>query len=141
MNVSDEMDSSPNDDINEGELSEFKSQLKQWLAIDEEISKHEFKIKDLKKLKNKILQPQITNFMVNHNVKDINTQSGKIRCNERVQKKALNKANIRSNLSQVISDDTQIEQAMSLIMNNRETKIIHVLTKPKSKMKTMETTL
>ena len=37
------------DDINEGELTEFKSQLKQWLAIDEEISKHEFKIKDLKK--------------------------------------------------------------------------------------------
>ena len=75
------------------------------------------------------------------NVKDINTQVGKIRCNERVQKKALNKTNIRSNLSQVISDDTQIEQAMSLIMNNRETKIIHVLTKPKSKMKTIETTL
>ena len=140
MNVSDTDDT---DDINEGELSEFKSQLKQWLAIDEEISKHEFKIKDLKKLKNKILQPQITNFMVNHNVKDINTQSGKIRCNERVQKKPLNKTNIRSNLSQVITDDTQIEQAMSLIMNNRETKTIHVLTKPKSKpkTKTMETTL
>tara|TARA_B110000027_G_C15953039_1_gene226426 strand:+ start:38 stop:445 length:408 start_codon:yes stop_codon:yes gene_type:complete len=131
------------DDINEGELSEFKSQLKQWLAIDEEISKHEFKIKDLKNLKKKILEPQITNFMVNHNVKDINTQSGKIRCNERVQKKPLNQTNIRSNLSQVITDDTQIEQAMSLIMNNRETKTIHVLTKPKSKpkTKTMETTL
>ena len=131
------------DDINEGELTEFKSQLKQWLAIDEEISKHEFKIKDLKNLKKKILEPQITNFMVNHNVKDINTQSGKIRCNERVQKKPLNKTNIRSNLSQVITDDTQIEQAMSLIMNNRETKTIHVLNKPKSKpkTKTMETTL
>jgi len=131
------------DDINEGELSEFKSQLKQWLAIDEEISKHELKIKDLKNLKKKILEPQITNFMVNHNVKDINTQSGKIRCNERIQKKPLNKTNIRSNLSQVITDSTQIEQAMSLIMNNRETKTIHVLTKPKSKpkTKTMETTL
>ena len=131
------------DDINEGELTEFKSQLKQWLAIDEEISKHELKIKDLKNLKKKILEPQITNFMVNHNVKDINTQSGKIRCNERIQKKPLNKTNIRSNLSQVITDSTQIEQAMSLIMNNRETKTIHVLTKPKSKpqTKTMETTL
>ena len=36
------------------ELKEFKSQLKQWLAIDEEISKYEGKIKDLKNLKNKI---------------------------------------------------------------------------------------
>ena len=32
-------------DVNEGELNEFKSQLKQWLTIDEEINKHEAKIK------------------------------------------------------------------------------------------------
>ena len=132
-----------NIDINEGELKEFKDQLKQWLAIDEEISKYESKIKDLKSLKNKILQPQITTFMVSHNVKDINTQVGKIRCNERIQKKPLNKTNIRGNLSKVISDDSQIEQAMDLIMNNRETKTVHILTKPKSKptTNTIETTL
>jgi|TARA_B110000495_G_C22967436_1_gene567506 hypothetical protein len=131
------------DDINEGELTEFKAQLKQWLAIDEEINKYESKIKELKKLKKKILEPQITTFMVNHNVKDINTQVGKIRCNERKQKKPLNKINIRGNLSQVITDDSQIEQAMDLIMNNREIKTIHVLTKPKSKQtpNTIETTL
>lgn len=130
-------------DISDAELKEFKSQLKQWLAIDEEISKYEGKIKDLKNLKNKILQPQITTFMVNHNVKDINTQVGKIRCNERTTKKPLNKTNIRNNLSQVISDDNQIEQAMNLIMNNREVKTTHVLTKPKMKSSanTIETTL
>ena len=130
-------------DINKGELTEFKARVKQWLAIDEEISKYEHKIKELKNLKNKILQPQITTFMINHNVKDLNTQNGKIRCNERTQKKALNKTNIRDNLSQVISDDSQIEQAMNLIMNNRETKIVHVLTKPKHKSptNTIDTTL
>jgi len=117
--------------IQDGELKEFKSQVKQWLAIDEEISKYENKIKELKNLKKKILEPQITTFMVAYNVKDLNTENGKIRCNQRVQKKPLNKTNIRSNLSQVISDDSQIEQAMQLIMNNRETKIVHVLTKPK----------
>ena len=41
----------------------------------------------------------------------------KIRCNERTTKKPLNKTNIRNNLSQVISDDYQIEQAMNLIVN------------------------
>ena len=40
-------------DINTGELTEFKSQLKQWLAIDEEINKYENKIKELKNLKKK----------------------------------------------------------------------------------------
>jgi|TARA_B000000532_G_C18668083_1_gene319805 hypothetical protein len=130
-------------DVNEGELNEFKSQLKQWLTIDEEINKHETKIKELKKLKNKILQPQITAFMVNHNVKDVNTQIGKIRCNERRLKKPLNKTNIRSNLSQVIKDDKKIEQAMTLIMDNREVKTYHVLTKPKTKevTNTIDTTL
>ena len=117
--------------IQDGELKEFKSQVKQWLAIDEEIYKYENKIKELKNLKKKILEPKITPFMVTYNVKDLNTENGKIRCNQRVQKKPLNKTNIRSNLSQVISDDSQIEQAMQLIMNNREKTTIHVLTKPK----------
>lgn len=129
-------------DISEEELKEFKSQLKQWLAIDEEINKYESKIKELKKLKNNILQPQITDFMVKNNVKDINTQVGKIRCNERTTKKALNKTNIRDNLSKVITDDNQINQAMDYIMNNREIKTYHVLTKPKTKQNnTIETTL
>ena len=77
--------------------------------------------------------------MVNHNISDLNTEKGKIRCNQRNRKKPLNKTNIRNNLSQVISDDSQIEQAMQLIMNNREVFTKHVLTKPK--MKKTENTL
>tara|TARA_B100001287_G_C22621948_1_gene500538 strand:+ start:329 stop:742 length:414 start_codon:yes stop_codon:yes gene_type:complete len=124
-----------NSDIQNGELNEFKSQVKQWLSIDEEIMKHEKKIKDLKKLKANVLEPQITKFMVIHNVRDLNTEQGKIRCNERNVKKPLNKKNIRENLSQVITDNTQIEQAMQLIMNNREVVTKHILTKPKVKDK------
>lgn len=122
--------------IQDDDLNEFKSQVKQWLSIDEEISKYETKIKELKKLKNKILEPKITKFMVTYNVKDLNTENGKIRCNERIRKKPLNKVNIRTNLSQVIPDESQIEQAMQLIMNNRETTTFHILTKPKLKKNT-----
>lgn len=123
-------------DIHTGDLSVFKSQVKKWLAIDEEISKYELKIRELKKVKKTILEPKITSFMVNHNVKDLNTTNGKLRCNQIIRKKPLNKTNIRSNLSQVMVDDSQIEQAMQLIMNNRETTTTHTLTKPKSKVKT-----
>lgn len=118
---------------NTEDLNEFKIQVKQWLTIDEEIIKHEQKIKELKKIKSKVLEPQITKFMVNNNVKDLNTEKGKIRCNERNVKKPLNKTNIRENLSHVISDNSQIEQAMQLIMNNREVVKKHILTKPKIK--------
>ena len=120
-------------DIQTGDLNEFKTQVKQWLSIDEEIQKATNKIKELKQLKKKILEPQITTFMINYNISDLNTDQGKIRCNERMRKKPLNKTNIRSNLSQVITDDSQIEQAMQLIMNNREIIKTHVLTKPKMK--------
>ena len=128
------METQPHD-IQEKELKEFKNQVKQWLTIDEEITKFQNKIKDLKKLKKNILEPKITSFMVNYNISDLNTEQGKIRCNERNTKKALNKTNIRNNLSQVITDDSQIEQAMQLIMNNREIIKTHVLTKPKQKNK------
>ena len=120
-------------EMNDDNLKEFKTQVKQWLTIDEEILKLQTKIKELKKSKTKILEPQITSFMVNYNISDLNTEQGKIRCNERSRKRALNKSNIRNNLSQVISDDSQIEQAMQLIMNNREIIKTHVLTKPKMK--------
>ena len=58
--------------------------------------------------------------MVNHNVKDINTQVGKIRCNERTTKKPLNKTNIRSNLSKFITDEIVLDSAINELVNNRE---------------------
>jgi len=113
------------------DLEGFKIQVKEWLSIDEEIQRHGQKIKELKNTKTKVLEPQITKFMVSNNISNLNTEKGKIRCNERNLKKPLNKSNIRDNLSQVINDPSQIEQAMQLIMNNRETTTVHVLTKPK----------
>ena len=120
-------------DIDVSDLEDFKTKVKTWLSIDEEIILYESKIKELKQLKKKTLEPQITKFMVDYNISDLNTEKGKIRCNERNRKKPLNKTNIRDNLSQVINDDSQIEQAMQLIMNNREIIKTYVLTKPKIK--------
>ena len=120
-------------------LEEFKVKVKQWLTIDEEINKYESKIKELKKHKKKVLEPEITSFMVEHNITNLNTENGLIKCNERRTKKGLNKHNIRENLGQVLNDESQIEQALQLIMNNRETIVKHVLTKPKIKGKSLDT--
>lgn len=120
-------------------LEDFKIKVKQWITIDEEINKYELKIKDLKKHKKKVLEPEITSFMVEHNIMNLNTENGLIKCNERKTKKGLNKHNIRENLGQVLNDESQIEQALQLIMNNREVVIKHVLTKPKVKGKSLDT--
>jgi|TARA_B110000208_G_C11767368_1_gene429156 hypothetical protein len=124
-----------NMEMSPADLSLFKSQVSEWLMIDQEILKHENKIKGLKKTKKKILEPKITSFMVQHNISDLNTDNGKIRCNETSRKMPLNKTNIRDNLSQVMVDSSQIEQAMQLIMNNRVVVKSHILTKPKTKDK------
>ena len=118
-------------EINDNELKDFKVRVKQWLEIDEEIKKMENKIKEMKKLKNKNLEPQITSFMRTYNISDLNTDNGKLRCNERNTKKSLNKNNIRENLSQVIQDSVKLDQAMNLILNNREVVTTYKLTKPK----------
>ena len=120
-------------------LEDFKTKVKQWLAIDEEINKYESKIIELKKHKKKVLEPEITSFMVEHNITNLNTENGLIKCNERKTKKGLNKHNIRENLTQVLNDESQIEQALQLIMNNREVVVKHVLTKPKIKGKSLDT--
>ena len=118
-------------EINDNELKDFKVRVKQWLEIDEEIKKMENKIKEMKKLKNKTLEPQITSFMRTYNISDLNTDNGKLKCNERNTKKSLNKNNIRENLSQVIQDSVKLDQAMNLILNNREVVTTYKLTKPK----------
>ena len=115
----------------QSDINEFKVKVKRWLTIDEEIAEYEKKIKDLKQLKNKQLEPQITGFMREYNIKDLNTENGKIRCNERKVKRPLNRNNIQDNLTKVIHDDLMLEQAMNLIMNNREIKVTYKLTKPK----------
>ena len=115
----------------QNDIDEFKTKVKRWLTIDEEIAECEKKIKELKQLKNKQLEPQITGFMREYNIKDLNTENGKIRCNERKIKRPLNRSNIQDNLTKVIHDDLVLEQAMNLIMNNREIKVTYKLTKPK----------
>ena len=72
--------------------------------------------------------------MRQYNIRDLNTDKGKrsVAMNEE-PKSPLNRNNIQDNLSKVIHDDVLIEQAMNMIMNNREIKTTYKLTKPKSK--------
>ena len=47
-------------EINPNELNTFKLQIQQWLELDSKISTLEKQIRDMKKMKNKSLEPQIT---------------------------------------------------------------------------------
>ena len=116
--------------INQNDLTQFKSHLKQWLDIDKQIFELSKQIKELKKIKNKTLEPQITQFMIQYNIKDVNTENGLVKCNQRNTKKALNKTVIRNSLSHFITDTILVDQAMTL-MDQRETVTTYKLVGPK----------
>ena len=118
-------------EIPKEEIQYFKEKVTRWLLIDKQIADLQTQMKDLKKVRDKELQPSITEFMVNNNVSDLNTENGKLRCHERKTKKGLNKHNIRDNLSKFLEEQDKLDEAVSQIMNEREVIIKHVIKKVK----------
>ena len=107
-------------ELDQSELTKFKQNVKEWLELDTIIKEHEKRIRDLKKKRNKELEPLITGFMNTNNITDLNTNNGKIRCAEKNTKKGFNKTNIRSNLSKFITDEIILDSAINELVNNRE---------------------
>ena len=107
-------------ELDQTELTKFKQNVKEWLELDTIIKEHEKRIRDLKKKRNKELEPLITEFMNTNNITDLNTNNGKIRCAEKNTKKGFNKTNIRNNLSKFITDEMILDTAINELVNNRE---------------------
>ena len=71
--------------------------------------------------------------MTQYNVTDLNTENGKLKCQERKTKKGLNKNNIRENLSKYLTEEDKLDQAMDDLWTNREIKISYKLRRMKDK--------
>ena len=118
-------------EIPETDKQFFKEKVTRWLLVDKQITDLQTQMKDLKKVRDKELQPCITEFMVSNNVCDLNTEHGKLRCQEKKTKKGLNKNNIRTNLSKFLEDNVILDEAVSKIMNEREIITKHIIKKVK----------
>jgi len=123
----------PFEKIPENEIQFFKEKVQRWLNVDTQIAQLESQIRELKKVRNKELEPQITTFMTQYNVKDLNTDNGKLKCQERKTKKGLNKNNIRENLSKYLTEQDKLDQAMDDLWTNREITVSYKLKKIKDK--------
>ena len=126
----------PFEKIPENEIHYFKEKVQRWLNVDSQILQLETQIKELKKVRNKELEPEITTFMTKYNVTDLNTDNGKLKCQERKTKKGLNKNNIRENLSKYLTEQEKLDQAMDDLWANREITVSYKLKKIKDKNKT-----
>ena len=124
--------------IPQAEIQFFKERVSRWLNVDSQIDELQKQIRDLKKVRDKELEPEITKFMTTYKVSDLNTDSGKLRCQEKKTKKGLNRENIRTNLSQYLTDQGQLDEAINKIWTEREIKISYKLQKLKPKKQTMK---
>ena len=118
----------PYEKIPTAEIQYFKEKVQRWVKIDNQIMVLEEQLKELKKVKTKELEPQITEFMTKNNISDLNTENGKLRCKEKRTKQALNKNNIRLNLSKYLTEE-KIDSAITDMWENREEKITYQIQK------------
>tara|TARA_B110000971_G_C19857451_1_gene430041 strand:+ start:482 stop:853 length:372 start_codon:yes stop_codon:yes gene_type:complete len=120
----------PYEKIAPAEIQYFKEQVQRWVKIDTQIVELEKQLRDLKKVRSKELEPKITLFMTHNNITDLNTENGKLRCKEKRTKQALNKNNIRVNLSKYLNDE-KVNSAIDDMWNNREEKVSYLIQKVK----------
>lgn len=120
----------PYEKIPPAEIQFFKEKVQRWVKIDNQIMELEAQLRELKKVRSKELEPQITVFMTQNNISDLNTENGKLRCKEKRTKQALNKNNIRLNLSKYLSEE-KIDSAITDMWNNREEKVTYQIQKIK----------
>ena len=120
-------------EIPSSELIHFKEQVKKWLTIDQQIAELESKLRDLKKIRNKELEPQVTDFMVKFKINDLNTENGKIKCSTRNTKKGLTAKYIQEKLTSTLENNDLVDKAMENILENREVVTTYKLAKVKVK--------
>ena len=77
------------DDDNE-EFIDFKSNIKEWLVLDDDILTLQKAIKE-RKLKKNELTPKIQDYMNRFKINDLNTHNGKIKFTKTLYTKPLNK--------------------------------------------------
>tara|TARA_B110001469_G_C9533911_1_gene265331 strand:- start:19 stop:390 length:372 start_codon:yes stop_codon:yes gene_type:complete len=117
-------------EIPKEQLDCFKINVKEWLDCDISIKDLETKIRVLKKKKNKELEPKITSFMYQNNISDLNTETGKLRCNERHTKTSVSKKSIQESLQKVLSGE-QASSVMDEIYLNRQVVTKYTLSRVK----------
>jgi hypothetical protein len=121
-----------NNTINPEEVTQFKLLVKKWLEVDNQLDNLSKQSKELRSAK-KDLSNKISVFMVHNKISDINTEMGIVKCNEKKVKTPLNKDNIKTNLSEMINNELQVNQILNKIMEGRELKTTYEIKRIKAK--------
>lgn len=99
---------------------EFSNNVKQYLALDEEIAKLNIAIRERKK-KQKMLSGMLIKNMEDNNIQHINIKNGALVYKNSTAYKGLNKKTLLNGLSIYFKrDETKVSEAHQTIYDNRE---------------------
>jgi len=104
---------------NNPEFVKFKSHVKEWVSLDDDIKTLQEAIKKRKKMMNDIT-PQILDFMKRFNINDLNTQNGQLRYTTSLLSKPVNKNFLLAKLGDFFKDNEKGEKITSYLFENRE---------------------
>jgi len=103
------------------EMDSFKSNVKQWLNLDDKISDLQQRIRALKQ-QQKELTPVIIHFMSERQIEEISSSEGNIRFNVAKTRASLSNKRLQSTIGAYFNDDDKTKELIDHIMNNREIK-------------------
>ena len=104
--------------MNEALLEEFKSHVKDWLELDNQLKRLAAAAKERRKKKNDI-NLKILEFMGRFNIEDLNTKEGIIRYRKTYVKEPLSQKTIKTKLEELFKDDLDIFEKVQKIFTER----------------------
>ena len=104
--------------MNEALLEEFKSHVKDWLELDNQLKRLAAAAKERRKKKNDI-NLKILEFMGRFNIEDLNTKEGIIRYRKTYVKEPLSQKTIKTKLEELFKNDLDTFEKVQKIFTER----------------------
>jgi len=105
--------------MNEALLEEFKTHVKDWLELDNQLKRLAAASKERRKKKNDI-NLKILEFMGRFNIEDLNTKEGVIRYRKTYVKEPLSQKTIKTKLEELFKNDLDTFEKVQKIFTERE---------------------
>lgn len=109
-----------NSEPTEEELNSLKAMVNDWFKYDDQIRKLQIAIKE-RKVHQRVLNTKIEKFMFDYKYKDLNTQHGRIKANERKVKVPVKMSEIKDKIMQY--NNLSGEDLLKEIFDDRRTVI------------------
>ena len=106
-------------DDNNPEFMEFKSNVKQWIEIDDDIKTLTEALKARKKRKDE-LTPELMSFMSNYQINDLNTKDGQLKFSKTNVAKPLSKKYLMNRIGDFFKNYDKGEEVVNFVYENRE---------------------